>query len=97
MTRRTTVVVIVGLLLCLLLAGVVSSWASGAPDGLERVAAEHGMDDRARDHDLDTTFSDYATDGLEGRWSGAVAGVIGVGVTFVAFGALSRRWPRGTC
>ena len=40
MTRRTGVVVAAGLLLAVLLAGVVSSWASDAPDGLEQVATE---------------------------------------------------------
>ncbi|GAA3540741.1 PDGLE domain-containing protein [Aeromicrobium flavum] len=32
---------------CLLLAGVVSRFASGHPDGLERVAGDHGFADAA--------------------------------------------------
>ena len=39
----TKVLVSAGLLVALLLAVVVSRYASDRPDGLERVAADHGM------------------------------------------------------
>lgn len=96
MTRRTGLVMVVGLLVALLLAGVVSSWASGSPDGLEKVAAEHGMDAEARDHDVDTTFSGYSTDGIDSGWSTPMAGVVGVAVTFVVFGSLTLILRRRT-
>ena len=95
MTRRTGVVVVVGLLVSLLLAAVVSSWASDKPDGLEQVAATHGMEEEASDHD--TPFSGYATDGIsDSRWSTAVAGILGVAVTFAVFGSLALMLRRRT-
>src|SRR5699024_5758561 len=39
----TTAVLVTGLLLALLLAGVVSFYASSSPDGLNRVADDHGF------------------------------------------------------
>jgi hypothetical protein len=39
----TRTLVVAGLLLTLLLAGVVSFYASRSPDGLNRVAADHGF------------------------------------------------------
>lgn len=90
MSRRTSVVVVVGLLVALALAGVVSGWASGSPDGLEKVAADTGMDAQARESDIDTALSGYQTEGIDDdRWSTGVAGVAGVAVTFAAFGGLT--------
>lgn len=95
MTRRTGALVVVGLLVSLLLAGVVSSWASDKPDGLEQVAASHGMESEPSEHD--TPFSGYATDGISGsRWSTAVAGVVGVTVTFAVVGGLALVLRRRT-
>lgn len=98
MSRRTSVVVVVGLLVALALAGVVSGWASGSPDGLERVATDTGMDTQARESDVETALSGYQTEGIEDdRWSTGVAGVAGVAVTFAVFGGvtllLRRRTP----
>jgi hypothetical protein len=84
-----------GLLVALLLAGLISYHASGSPDGLEKVAAEQGMDAQARDRALrdhalaGSPFADYATKGVEdGRLAGGLAGVAGVLVTLGAGGAL---------
>lgn len=46
---RTKVLVLVGILVALVLAGGVSYYASGSPDGLNRVAADHGFDETAKD------------------------------------------------
>ncbi len=90
--RTATVWFIVGgVLVALLLAFVVSRYASGSPDGLERVAADKGIDTEVTDHALgDWPFADYSTRGIDDEGLGTgVAGVIGVGVTFaVAFGAV---------
>ena len=89
--RSPAVLVVVGLLVALVLAGVVSTWASDSPDGLEKVAAESGMDAEARESGTDAAFPDYRTDGVaDDRWSRAVAGTAGVGVTFAVFAGLTR-------
>ena len=46
----TRTLVVAGLAVCLLLAAVVSAWASGHPDGLEHVAETLGFADSAGDH-----------------------------------------------
>jgi hypothetical protein len=84
MTRRNTGFLLGGLVVALLLAAVVSSFASAAPDGLERVATDQGFIDEGRDSAVaDSPFSDYGTTGVENDLlSGAVAGGLGVLLTF---------------
>lgn len=75
-----------GLAASLLLAGVVSFYASASPDGLEKVAADKGFDAKAEEHAAaDSPLADYGVEGItDGRLSGGLAGVIGVGATVVA-------------
>ncbi|WP_114253517.1 energy-coupling factor ABC transporter permease [Streptomyces sp. Go-475] len=86
-----------GLAASLVLAGFVSFYASADPDGLEKVAADHGIDKKAEDHAVaDSPLADYGVKDVEdARLSGGLAGVIGVGVTVVAgsavFWAVRRR------
>ncbi len=76
---------IAGLIAALVLAGFVSYYASSSPDGLEKVAADHGIDKRAEDHAAkDSPLADYRTKDVgNARLSGGLAGVIGVGATLV--------------
>ncbi|MFC7488768.1 PDGLE domain-containing protein [Knoellia sp. CPCC 206453] len=96
----TTRLVVTGLVICLLLAGVVSLWASGHPDGLEFVAQRLGFLDSAGKHASDgSPLAGYGTAGVDNaRLSGGLAGLIGVGVVAViAFGLmhlLRRRSSR---
>lgn len=95
---RGKVLFAVGLLAALLLAGVVSLFASSSPDGLERVALDHGFTETAQDHDLaGSPFAEYGTAGVEDeRLSGALAGVVGVAATLLVAGGLFlllRRRP----
>jgi hypothetical protein len=71
------------LLLALVLAGIVSGFASSSPDGLEKVAEEKGFGGTARDHDLASSpLADYGVQGIDNaRLSGGLAGLVGVGVT----------------
>jgi len=73
----------IGLLAALLVAGVLSGFASGDPDGLERVSIDQGFDETAQDHALaDSPLAGYAVEGVEdGRLSTGLAGVIGVALT----------------
>lgn len=69
-----------GLLVTLLLAGVVSFYASSSPDGLEWVAEQHGFVDAAL-QSAATAYSplaDYQLVGMsDERASGGLVGVIG--------------------
>ncbi|MEV0905862.1 energy-coupling factor ABC transporter permease [Streptomyces hokutonensis] len=86
-----------GLVASLLLAGFVSFYASSNPDGLEKVAADQGIDRAAKEHaSADSPLANYGVRDVEdARLSGGLAGVIGVGVTVVAgtgvFWAVRRR------
>ncbi|MEV5428574.1 energy-coupling factor ABC transporter permease [Streptomyces sp. NPDC052701] len=86
-----------GLVTSLVLAGVVSFYASASPDGLEKVAADQGMDRKAEEHAAaGSPLADYGVKEVDdARLSGGLAGVIGVGVTVVAgsavFWAVRRR------
>ncbi|MDT0610017.1 energy-coupling factor ABC transporter permease [Streptomyces lancefieldiae] len=81
---------ITGLVTSLLLAGFVSFYASADPDGLEKVAADKGIDEKAEEHaSADSPLADYGVEDItDARVSGGLAGVIGVGVTVVAGSAV---------
>ncbi|MFD7457554.1 MULTISPECIES: energy-coupling factor ABC transporter permease [unclassified Streptomyces] len=91
-----------GLAASLVLAGFVSFYASADPDGLEKVAADHGIDEKAKEHAAaGSPLADYGVEDVDdARLSGGLAGVIGVGVTVVAgsavFWAVRRRRDAGT-
>lgn len=95
--HRTRNVWLTGLAASLVLAGVVSFYASASPDGLEKVAADKGIDAKVEKHATsDSPLADYSVEGItDGRLSGGLAGVIGVGATVVAgtgiFWAVRRR------
>lgn len=76
-----------GALISLLLAGVVSFYASSNPDGLEKVAEEIGFIETAKDPaTAGSALADYGVAGVENeRASVGIAGVIGV----VATGAVA--------
>ncbi|MBL0748379.1 PDGLE domain-containing protein [Nocardioides baculatus] len=80
-TRRrvsTRTVLVVGLLVALVLAGVVSYYASASPDGLNRVAGDLGFAGAEQaSRTQDGPLAGYETAGVDGRWSGGLAGVIG--------------------
>lgn len=87
-----------GVLVAVVFAVVVSQFAFDDPDGLERVAQDHGFIDRAQDHAVaGSPFADYATRGIgNAQLSLAVAGLAGVVVTLlVAYGltTATRRVP----
>lgn len=79
-----------GLLVALVLAGVVSYYASASPDGLNKVAEDKGFAATAEDHPLeDSPVADYEVRGVsDGRVAGGLAGVLGVVVTFALGGVV---------
>ncbi len=77
-TRR---LVIAGVVVSLLVAGVVSYFASASPDGLEHVAAGLGLDSSARDSaTAGSPLADYTVRGVDGPVAGGLAGVAGLAV-----------------
>ncbi|WP_369144725.1 energy-coupling factor ABC transporter permease [Streptomyces sp. R44] len=86
-----------GVVTALVLAGFVSFYASASPDGLEKVAADKGIDRNVEEHAAaDSPLADYGVKGIEApRLSGGLAGVIGVGATLAvgtgAFWVVRRR------
>lgn len=77
--KKGTAFFLIALAVTLVVAIVVSQFASGNPDGLEYVAEQEGFIDSAEDHSLDGhALADY---GGEDRINLALAGLIGVVVT----------------
>jgi cobalt/nickel transport protein len=99
MRRTSTAGIAAGILVvALVLAGVVSFYASGSPDGLERVAQDQGFSDTERDHaTADGPLAGYSADDVDDeRLSGGLAGAIGVVVVLALAGGLAlvvRRRP----
>ncbi|RZU54494.1 cobalt/nickel transport protein [Krasilnikovia cinnamomea] len=92
-----------GLLVALLLAGVVSNFASGSPDGLDATAREGctvNADDeitggtcmaqQEQDHQMaGSPLADYGIRGIDNAYlSTGLSGVAGVLITFAAGGGL---------
>ncbi|MEU4421039.1 PDGLE domain-containing protein [Actinoplanes sp. NPDC024001] len=92
-----------GLLVALLLAGVVSNFASGSPDGLDHAAREgctFNADDeitggtcmaqQETEHQLaDSPLADYAIRGIDNEFlATGLSGVLGVLITFAVGGGL---------
>ncbi|HET9022640.1 MAG TPA: PDGLE domain-containing protein [Ornithinibacter sp.] len=97
MTRRpsTRTLVLVGVAVSLVVAGVLSAWASTHPDGLEHVAQSLGFADTATSSATSgSPLAGYAAPGVgPARLSSGVAGVVGVVVVgLVMLGLLA--WLR---
>lgn len=84
-------------LAAVVLAGVVSFYASSHPDGLEKVAEQQGFLDRAKDSAVSgSPLADYGVAGVGSeRLSVGLAGVVGVIATalvaLVLFQILRRK------
>jgi hypothetical protein len=80
------------LVVVLLLGGVVSYYASSSPDGLGRVAQDHGITRAEEDHVAeDSPLAGYTVRGVgDDRLSRGLAGVVGVGVVLLLGTGLTR-------
>ncbi len=78
---------VIAVLVCLALAGLASYYASGHPDGLNKVAADQGLAAKEKSSvAADSPLAGYSTQDVSNdRLSGGIAGV--VGVTVVLLGA----------
>jgi cobalt/nickel transport system permease protein len=90
--RNVTIgaLVAAGVLVALLLAFFVSPHASSKPDGLEKVAADKGLDTGEKAHAMgDGPLAGYSVKGVDDSpISTGLAGVIGVTATFAIGGGL---------
>lgn len=80
MKRSFWILVGVGLGICVVVAGFVSYYASSEPDGLNKVAADHGFDGAAVDSaTASLPTAGYSISGIDNeRLSGGLAGILGV-------------------
>lgn len=96
---RTRTFVLVGLLVALVIAGFGSYYASSRPDGLNRVAQQHGFSAQEQESaTADSPLAGYSTDGVhDQRLSVGLAGVAGCAVVLLVGGGLfwllRRRGP----
>ncbi len=91
--------VLLGVLTALLVAGLLSPFASSHPDGLERVAEDWGFAGKAFSM-LTVPIPDYLMPGVAAEGlATALAGIVGVGITFgVAYlvgGLVARGKSKG--
>ncbi|MCK4789888.1 MAG: PDGLE domain-containing protein, partial [Desulfobacteraceae bacterium] len=86
MDKKTWLFVLLALLLSLLLAIVISPFASSSPDGLEKVAEDKGFLEKAEEQEAAWELApipDYAVGGIENEsLATALAGLIGTLLTF---------------
>lgn len=68
-------------------------FASGDPDGLERVAEDNGFLDAARDNPF-SIIGDYTFPGMDGPMATVVAGLIGVAIVLGLVWLLGRLLAR---
>ncbi|WP_248962582.1 energy-coupling factor ABC transporter permease [Sphaerisporangium perillae] len=96
--RSLRPILIGGALVAVLLAGVVSFYASSSPDGLEKVAGDKGLNANEQSHVLgDSPLADYGVKGVGNeRLAVGLAGVAGVGITVLAGGAIFYTVRRRT-
>jgi cobalt/nickel transport system permease protein len=80
----TLAFILIGIAAAVVLVIFLAPNANPNPDGLEKVAAEKGIDTEVRDHALaDTTFADYGVSGVDNRYvSTWMSGLLGLAVTF---------------
>ena len=95
----TRTLVVTGVLVALLLAAVVSYYASSSPDGLNRVAEDQGFSQTQTEHHGGGPFAGYGTKGVgDERVSKGLAGVVGSLVVLVLAGGVTllvrRRTPK---
>lgn len=88
--RRSYVYALLGAL-TLVLAGVMSAFASQSPDGLERVAEDQGFASTAKEHAAgEGPLADYGIEAVDNpALSGGLAGVLGVVVVLILVGGLA--------
>lgn len=75
----------IGLVITLFIAGFISLYASPDPDGLERVAEDHGFLEKGEGQEVfESPMPDYSLPAVEDETlSASLAGVVGTVIIFV--------------
>ncbi len=82
------------LIICLILGGVISLFASGSPDGLERVAKDKGFDKYAQGSSYEI-MPDYTVPGIGSEvLSTSLAGIVGILLIFALTYGMGRIFRR---
>jgi len=95
--KRNNIFILIGIVVSLFFAGVISNFASGSPDGLEKVAEDTGFIETAQDSAMATSpLADYGVSLIDNEFlSTGLSGVIGVAITaLVAFGLFKFLKPK---
>lgn len=85
--------VLTGLAIAVIVVIAAALFASGDPDGLERVAEDTGFSEAGRDSPF-SIIADYAFPGIDGPVATVLAGVIGVAVLFGVVWLLGKALAR---
>ncbi len=82
------------LVICLIIGGVISLFASGSPDGLERVAEDKGFAEEAEESTFEI-MPDYTVP-LAGSEvvSASLAGIVGVLIIFLVVYGIGKIFRR---
>jgi len=83
-----------GLVIAALIVVILAPLASADPDGLERVAGDHGFLQSARDA-LYSIIPNYAVPGVDGNLSTILAGLIGIVIVFGLMVIVGHLLARG--
>lgn len=83
MSRNNRRLFVIGLLVAIVGAVLISQFASSSPDGLEYVAEQEGFAEAAAEHDLSgAPLADYGENLTDNSWvNNAAAGLAGVLLT----------------
>lgn len=95
--KRNNIFILIGIAVSLFFAGVISNFASGSPDGLEKVAEDTGFIETAQDSAVATSpLADYGVSLIDNEFlSTGLSGVIGVAITaLIAFGLFKFLKPK---
>jgi hypothetical protein len=97
MTRRAWI--LTALVAALIVAGVISFWASAAPDGLEKTSAAAGILPPDKDSSaLPAPLNNYQVAGLSNHFlSNALAGLAGALLVLVLVFSAGHLLARKTC
>jgi len=79
------------ILISFLVAGIISLFASSAPDGLEKVAEDKGFIVQALEYPFRTLMPDYLIPEVDNEYLAAVfAGIMGIVIVFLFVYFISR-------